>query len=85
MRLDQLVSALESGGVKGLNIITHSRLNRYAVQLLMRGAAPGMLTGRQRWPCFRLSSAQLPASLQQQRIAPRGLQVTVAQDEMTGR
>lgn len=85
MNLRQLGSALQDGDVLGINIITHSGLNRYAVQVITRDAGPLLLIDRKGQPIFWLSLGQLKASLRRHGVGPPPLQVTVAQDEVVGR
>jgi len=85
MRLDQLGSALDSGAVQGVNIITQSGLNRYALQVLPQAGAPFLLSDRQGKPRFWVSLAQLRALLRRYGVAAPGLQVVVAHDEVIGR
>lgn len=85
MHLDQLGRAMDSGAIQGLNIITHSGLNRYALQVLPREGAPFLLAGRLGQPRFWPSLAQLRVSLRRRGIAAPGLQVIVAHDEVIGR
>ncbi|WP_373185304.1 hypothetical protein [Halopseudomonas sp.] len=85
MNIKQLGAALESGEVVDVNIITHSGLNRYAVQVVMGGAEPRTLVDNRRQPRFWSSLAQVQASLRRHRIAPPALRVIVAQDEVIGR
>lgn len=85
MNIKQLGAALQSGEVIEINIITHSGLNRYAVQMVMRGAEPRMLVDSRRQPLFWTSLAQLQVTLRRHRIAPPALRVIVAQDEVIGR
>ncbi len=85
MHLNHLASALQDGQVQGLNIITHSGLNRYAVQVLPSGAAPFLLADKNKKPRFWRSLALLRTSLRRHGIVPPALQVIVAQDEVIGR
>jgi hypothetical protein len=85
MNIGKLSAALQSGQVQGINIITHSGLNRYAVQVLPAGKAPFLLLTDNQKPCFWQSLGQLQATLRRRGIVPPTLKVTVAQDEVIGR
>lgn len=85
MQLDQLANGLQNGQVHNINIITHSGLNRYAVQVLCVGTAPALLLDKNRRPRFWTSLSQVQSALRSHGVVPPGLKVTVAQDEMIGR
>lgn len=85
MLLDQLGLALNSGAVNGLNIITHSGLNRYGLQVLPREGAAFLLSDQHGRPRFWLSLVQLRESLRRHGITAPPLHVIVAHDEIIGR
>lgn len=68
-----------------LNIITHSGLGRYAVQIRAEGLGPQLLVDRQGSPRFWADLAEVRAQLRTFGFCNVPLTVTVPQDEIIGR
>ena len=68
-----------------LNIITHSALGRYALQIQARSISPQLLVDRQGVPRFWSSLGEMRRDLQTWGVTAVPLTVVVPQDEIIGR
>ncbi len=90
MRLPDIKRAERSGQRLTLNIITHSGLGRYALQVCMQGSAPQLVVDARGQPCFWPSLGELRLALRRWGMGQAStgtvpLVVVVPQDEVIGR
>ncbi|MEH6498795.1 MAG: hypothetical protein V7751_05360 [Pseudoalteromonas distincta] len=90
MRVADIKRAQRSGPVLTLNIITHSGLGRYALQVCAPGSAPQLLIDARGLPRYWQSLAELRRALRRWGVGPVSpgvipLVVVVPQDEVIGR
>lgn len=68
-----------------VNIITHSALGRYALQIQAEGFAPQLLVDRQGTPRYWLALDEVRRDLRSWGFAAVPITVVVPQDEVIGR
>lgn len=85
MTLVDLKRARRLGSIQRLDIITHSCLGRYSVQVIPQGQAAQPITDAQGQPLFWRSLGDVRSRLCKIGFCGVALQVRVPQDEVIGR